>query len=889
MTLRHAMWISGFMAAVLPTGSALAAPEKADSPPDLALLKKVNVSTDTKGLVQYLRDRSYTADDVKKLDDYVLQLGSAKFNEREQAYKKLIALGHRGLEKLRKAQNDDDPEIAEKAKGCVKAIEQNPRGDATMAAVIRTLLGTASEETEAVLLDFLPCVNDELLEEDIWFGLDRLAKKRKQVVPALIAALNDVAPRKRALAACIVGRRGDSDQRGAVKKLLQDADATVRLRAAQGLLGANDKAGIPTLVELLNQPSIAVAWQAEELLHYVAGDGAPEVTVGSGSPKARAICRKTWATWWSANEAKVELQALTKTPQRPGLVLLFGDHFDDKEGQHFRAWTVGCNGRMRWHFLVSNEITSAHILPDNRVLLTQFPEERLLVKEKRYETIVTGVTERDLDGKILWQCKTAIEPYDCRRLPNGNTLILDVGGRQVIEEVTRNLKVVSSHRLESNANGLSPTFFFLGNGNLIYRWEDDRVAVRFGEVDPFTQEIVNDFSTDVPLARDAWLESLREGGYLVAARKEAAVLEVGYDGKTRKRWPLKYPPLQAFRLRTGNTLVLGERVIEIDDGGKVVWEAIGKTVKRGQPTLNLVRLGFDAPRPVGLDLDTSVAWRLKGVSDKDPLVQRASIQALMDLGAKDDAVIDALFAVLASPDESPQELTHYAALDALDALGALGRQIAPRALEALKDPRPRVRVNALRLVNRLNQAKEMTINSEKVVTLLIGAMQDDNNVVRESALQMLTDHGDDNRVLSVFIKTIKSYPLAGRPSEQEMVIIALYGISRLQPEAKTVLPLLIEMLKTRDITIRRVAVRVIGSLKAGGKPAVSALLEVFKAEDIKEHKMANALRQDCIATFSDIGREARDAIPVLKATLNDPDELTRAYAEDALKKVEGTK
>ena len=130
--------------------------------------------------------------------------------------------------------------------------------------------------------------------------------------PALLAALEDKQAARRALAACLVGRLGDGKQQDAVRKLLTDGDPTVRLRAAQGLLAARDKTVVPTLIALLEAKPVALAWQAEELLRWVAGEGAPAPVVGAGSARASGECRRAWEGWWRAQGAKVDLAQVEK-------------------------------------------------------------------------------------------------------------------------------------------------------------------------------------------------------------------------------------------------------------------------------------------------------------------------------------------------------------------------------------------------------------------------------------------------------------------------------------------------------------------------------------------------------------------------------------------------
>jgi hypothetical protein len=59
------------------------------------------------------------------------------------------------------------------------------------------------------LLRYLPYAADEELEEEIWFGVDGLVKRQPQLCGLLAGHLRDSVPSRRALAACILGHRGD--------------------------------------------------------------------------------------------------------------------------------------------------------------------------------------------------------------------------------------------------------------------------------------------------------------------------------------------------------------------------------------------------------------------------------------------------------------------------------------------------------------------------------------------------------------------------------------------------------------------------------------------------------------------------------------------------------
>src|SRR5262249_49720449 len=150
-------------------------------------------------------------------------------------------------------------------------------------AVVRVLAKRKSAETASALLRFLPYAGDDQTEEEIWYALDEMAASQSATYKTLATALADQLPAQRAVAACILGRRGSGGQKAQVRKLLVDKDPLVRLRAAQGLLAGDDASGIPALLALFESSSIEVAWQAEELLRWVCGDDEPRPTIGAGT------------------------------------------------------------------------------------------------------------------------------------------------------------------------------------------------------------------------------------------------------------------------------------------------------------------------------------------------------------------------------------------------------------------------------------------------------------------------------------------------------------------------------------------------------------------------------------------------------------------------------
>jgi hypothetical protein len=238
-------------------------------PSDTDMLRRAEIKTDDKSLLQFLRTRTLTDKELENPQVLIQQLASDTFAQRETAQTKLINLGPLALSVLRRASQGTDPETRRRARASVETIEAESRRSLPL-AVVRLLLSRRPPEMTDALVRYLPFAWDDAVKETIYFGLDAATKQASRIDNALIDALTDRIAERRALAACIVGRRGTDAARHRVRRLLLDSSDLVRLRAAQGLLAAGDTTSIPILTSLLAEGSIKNAWQAEELLNWVA-------------------------------------------------------------------------------------------------------------------------------------------------------------------------------------------------------------------------------------------------------------------------------------------------------------------------------------------------------------------------------------------------------------------------------------------------------------------------------------------------------------------------------------------------------------------------------------------------------------------------------------------
>src|SRR5262249_51162917 len=153
---------------------------------------------------------------------------------RQKAQRTLTAAGRPALVYLKAALHDRDPEIARRAAWAVEVIERVPYSS-VMTAVARRLAARRPPRTVEALLAYLPSVTEDTVEEAILQALLAVGGDEGKLHAALKAALTDREPSRRAAAAFVYGR-AKPPQTEPLLPLLRDADATVRLRAAEGLV-----------------------------------------------------------------------------------------------------------------------------------------------------------------------------------------------------------------------------------------------------------------------------------------------------------------------------------------------------------------------------------------------------------------------------------------------------------------------------------------------------------------------------------------------------------------------------------------------------------------------------------------------------------------------------
>src|SRR5262249_50357285 len=174
------------------------------------------------------------------------------------------------------------------------------------------------------------------------------------------------------------------------------------------------------------------------------------------------------------------------------------------------------------------------------------------------------VSERDAQGKVLWEHKLPSSPVTCRRLANGNTLMATYNE---VREVDRAGKVLFTFQSQAGQifgackTPKNTTLYVTSNG-------------RIGELDRTGKEIRVIAQNLQGTGYWSSVEALPNGRYLVALGAAHKAVEIDANGKVFFECAVQAPG-HASRLPNGHTLVASieqSYVAEFDRTGKELWK-----------------------------------------------------------------------------------------------------------------------------------------------------------------------------------------------------------------------------------------------------------------------------------------------------------------------------
>jgi HEAT repeat protein len=906
--------------------------EKRGEDPDEVLLKESKVGTTKTSQMSYLKRRCADEGDLVMIDTLVKQLGDGRYRVREKAAKRLILIGPIALTALLVAERDTSVEVRRRAVKCIEKIRATYDWGLDR-AVVRVLGKSKDEVGMKVLMQFLPYTRDEETEVEIWHRLRGIAEESEKGRIMLEKYLTDKVACRRAVAGCILGILGTRKEKKQVHKLLTDYEAVVRLRASQGLVAGRDKLGIPTLVTLINNTSIEIAWQAEELLRWIAGSEAPNIVVGNGGKEHLKRTQGAWQDWWKQHGQKVDLKAVEESHRRP-LLFFVTEPGTSGEGKGL-IWLCGCDGSPRWSRANVDHPIGVHLLKKSNSIL--------LCENKTVSEVQSNgqrITEIEVGGRVKWQKEVASNDIgvDFWNLPNGNLMI--IGTRFIIQIQERDREVV--YDVQKSVCQRLECGMPISKDNLLTVAFPNREVFSFN-IRQRTWRQLNQFKrinkgTILPTSEGGfvYIKDMSGQGKRVETRdrsKVVNVVEINRMGKKVWEGQVLGGITPLAKLHNGNMLIHCshpglERISEID-------RATGKTVSQFYSRLfrvsslkvccPLIQFGFETRPQSVVDMD-SVAFQISALKNKDVMARRNAAKCMPAFGEITKPVIESLFRALNDRDKfvretatvglhkllkgRAKEVVGYLhdsnpnvrgmAIVLYSKSGEPPAAILEKVKEMFNDPTPSVRENAILSLTWINP------KSRNVLPLLRAALNDNSKIVTRTALYYLLQYGreeerivgqlsvltrdKDNEIQGLAVRCLGKVGgkkrstvnivvrTLNRTNDTSVKLEAISALGDLSPASYSSLPELIKLLTskpTRPLSDYRYYCRIFGTISTLGtraEGAVEPVIGVMKlAKSMKNQKIRRIILSNSIITLGRIGRKSLIARRAVKGLTQDPD------------------
>jgi HEAT repeat protein len=500
-------------------------------------------SLDGNTLLEEFRSRTLSDAERARVLGLIAKLDDPSAEAREKAAADLVACGARAAPLLRQAVGQNHPRIGPQAAHCLAAVE--PEGPRPLPAAAPRLLALRRPEgTVEALLAYLPFADSDEVAGQVIDLLADLGCRDGKAAPALVQALTDPVPARRAAAAVALCRGRAEAQLPAVRRVLRDGDAGVRLRAALALAARGEREAVPVVIALLGELPLEQAWEAEDYLLRAAGERAPAVSL-EGEAGGRTAAVEAWRRWWNEHGSAIDLARVDARPRSSGLFLVVEQQGPRGTG---RALEVSAGGTVRWQIGGLQFPWDAQVLPGGNVLVVE-----------------QGIrlTERDRDGKAVWQ-HAVPNAISARRLRNGQTfvvcrnqlLVLDREGKQVFAHLHSTGFILAGERFRDGQMAF-----------VTYQGQYVRLDAAGKQMKTFQVPFIPNFGVNGALV-------LPGDRVLVSLSNPGKVIEYAPGGKVAWEAAVTNPG-NPTRLPNGHTLVPSNgntTLTELDRNGRIVSE-----------------------------------------------------------------------------------------------------------------------------------------------------------------------------------------------------------------------------------------------------------------------------------------------------------------------------
>ncbi len=546
-------------------GFGMVAPPTTSEPAltDEEALKEAGLSpTDGVKLVEYLRLRTASEAEQGRIKEIISRFAADNFDDRLAAAEELTGYGPSVISLLRAAERDPNPEIAYRAGKVLRKMEKVPHATVAAAAV-RAVVRMKPPGAAAALLGFLPLADTDALADDIRTALVALAVRDGAAEPALVAALTDPSPLRRATAYVALVEGGPATERIRIKDayakvkeaVRADPDPDSKFRGLWALvMTTREKEFVPDLIGSIPQLPRGRIWQLEEFLLQLAGEHPPGGRFGR-SAESLAKTQDAWGGWWAKKGGAVDLVKLTFHPRIQGITDLI-EH-DQRGFGMARIVSLGPDLKEKWRLTQTNfHPFDARMLPDGHVMIV--------------EQNFSRVTERELNGTVT-KTQTMNQPVAAEPLADGGRLYVC---RVMVTEHDKDGKSVWTYTRPMGAFDIVTGRRLPGGDTVLLINSNTGQGVSFVRLDSKGKEVGKPLVLPKFLSLYmAGMDVIGENTILVSERDKVCE----YDLKTGKAgWSYRInQPTSVQRLPNGNTLIASpslNKVIEVDPDGEVTWE-----------------------------------------------------------------------------------------------------------------------------------------------------------------------------------------------------------------------------------------------------------------------------------------------------------------------------
>lgn len=565
--------------------------------------------------------------------------------------------------------------------------------------------------------------------------------------------------------------------------------------------------------------------QAEELLAWGAGKDRPTSRTSITSLPDANQALQVWRDWWNKNHRHVDLKARLSEPRRPRLIFFI------EEGESSvatgRVWLAGSDGSQRWGLTGLARPVMVHCEPEGWILLT----------EQGIKSSPGRVRSLNVRNFTRWTFQDIEDPVSAFPFASGAINVVSAKS----ELLRLNSRGRCTHRspIKFESDSDKPSRLTFGESpHHVTGFDNTYTGGNLCSVDLRTPQETRYLGLLNVSNKELHLEVL-SSSYLVVSDNGCVAL---YDAIDGFRWRTLMPgAVQASRLASGNFLICGQgRVTEVSKEGFVVWERFLATQpERFQLCSPLLGLAFSLPSEEQRTRAPSI--RLESYQNEDARLPIAKYLAKYAVSLPEG--VERLRGLLKDQRQEVQDVAR-AGLVAYDAnpliqtikrirtdrdvskrcdlimegfRGASNDRLwAPVFLEALKDPHEEVRWYGA------NGAGCCDLEADILVPVLIKSVQKEGAKIRNMAIMSLGRMGrKGQQAIPLLIEVAQG-------NDEDSSYFAAFSLGRIGDDPR-ILPVLVELLRSKDSRRRRGALEGIWSLKPNSQEVYARLKDALKA------------------------------------------------------------